>query len=72
MEEDRIKEFEDYVNRMYERVLEAIRNANERRNPEQPPITQFVLILNWDKFSVLQTANLKGTYDIHFSYTSSV
>lgn len=60
VEEDRVKEFEDYVNRMYERILDAIRRCNDRRTPGEIPVTQFTLILNWDKFSVRQTANMKG------------
>ncbi|ODN05190.1 SEC14-like protein 2 [Orchesella cincta] len=60
VEDDRVAEFEDYINRLYERVMECIRKYNEKRKPDEEPITQFTCIVNWDKFSVRQTSNLKA------------
>ncbi|CAL8148342.1 unnamed protein product [Orchesella dallaii] len=60
VEDDRVGEFEDYVNRMYERVMECIQKCNERRKPDEEPITQYTCIVNWDQYSVRQTSNMKA------------
>lgn len=60
VEDNRVEEFIDYMNRMYERVVECIINANKRRKPEEEPVTQFTCIVDWDKFTGRQTASIKG------------
>lgn len=60
VEDDRVPEFVDYMNRLYERLVESIRKCNDRRPPDQEPITQFTCIVNWDKFTGRQTASMKG------------
>jgi ATP-dependent helicase YprA (DUF1998 family) len=60
VDDGRIKEFDEYFRRIFERVLEAIRNCNERQGTPEKPITQFVCLVNWDNFSIRQTSNMKG------------
>jgi hypothetical protein len=61
VEDDRMEGFINYANRMYERLLVTIRACDAKRDPNEPPITQFTLILNWDQYSMMQMSNMKGT-----------
>jgi len=60
VDDNRVPEFIDYMNRMYERVVENIKSSNARRKPGEEAVTQFVCIVDWDGFTGRQTASLKA------------
>jgi len=65
VDDGKIEEFVLYMARIYERIVQAIKDNNERNNdPKKNPITGFLALVDWDKFSVRQTNNLKAVQSL--------
>lgn len=54
-------EFQHYINVFFETLMSKIRKSNEGRKSEWP-ITQFVIIADFEGYSYAQILNWKGWY----------